>query len=299
MKKILFVIVAVLLVLGIGLLIEALVYTPAWDTRLAERIHPDESNLTYLKRGLDTRNVDAQYGDFSMHIGQTFGDGYTLYIPLDIQFSEDTWQAWKPDDASDDVSLIPAGVLLVDRAVSQQEIDGQSFDALSALFRGEKYSARVDMEPWATDAEQRQLSYLISFSTHNRPYNKEDVSLIVDKLMYTDAQGEQVFSPGPFVLSWTPKNKLPTFEHTFSDEHGNAAGALWLTPLQLRSNFYSSKGVFDTIDIVMKDGSCRSYPRKYSTNKTTIPFFPPLNPDEVASIRISCEGKVLYDIALS
>ena len=210
-----------------------------WDSRFVERFHPTVSAMAQAKTGIHNVNIDAVNDGITLHLGQTIGDGKTIYIALDV-VSTDIIDA-------NDVEI--ESVQFYNGKIAYNDIIEKDIDEILC---------GKSIEQQAVDADANSIPYIISFIAHDRSFFDSEITMIIQVSVQNGS--EQAITSKPFVMSWIPKNKGSIYDLSLNNDAGNLAGRATLSALSFYAELFSFgydtfEELVESVEIIMKDGS--------------------------------------------
>lgn len=267
-----------------------------WDNRFVDRLHLTECNLDSLIGGLQNVDVTAEYDEVQLHIGQTVGDGQLLYIALDMTLP-------MYDDVADHVEgaflngglpISPGVVGFVPGELQEKELTPQKLKEYRMM------TSRASLQLSDIDPESKTFHFLIEVSSIDYndlekrwDYTGEQCSLLLGDI----AIGEEVVLTGPFVLTWTAENDLPTWSQELHDNAEETLGTVVLTPLYMDLKWFDKDSVSEgtTVEIDAGDETIVLLEEFHTIGHWDVPLAPPIPIIDANVFRI---GSIEFDISL-
>lgn len=244
---------AAVLVLTVGA-IAAL--SGVWDSLFIDRLHPSEAIIHKTESMVQDVQVSAAYDDMEITLTQTLGDAMSMYLAIDVKFSErlNLGQYLTDEDSS---------ILMNLEGIRLYKDDGTEYAA--QLHRPFLTRGRWDSAVY--DPENNSVRFLATFTDDDAEFTDYDGIILVIKSIRGIVNGteEEILLEGPFQITWKPENIGPVYEFELMDGE-EKIGDVRLSSLSVSVSILSRKldgenfqeklaALQNSIRIRMKDGS--------------------------------------------
>lgn len=237
-----------------------------WDSRLIEQLHPTEAFIKQARTELQNIDKSANYGGLSFYIGQTLGNREIIYITLDLTVSDtiaiDTLLTNK-DMKKNDTNISLDGLHLLKGKISHEDIEALDQIELEQFLRENEYDVNISSVSCSVDTDNKKICFLITATSHSSFIPKQDVSLLIEKVVTKSEKGDATLGEGPFLIAWNMENQGEIYEITISNLNNTQIGtgeisAFGLNLYLYHSSFESYEAFIKSIKIFKKSGEVLS-----------------------------------------
>ncbi|MCL1874322.1 MAG: hypothetical protein FWF85_09450 [Clostridiales bacterium] len=210
-----------------------------WDNRFIERFQPTEDAMAQTRIGIHNVNIDAVRDDLTLYIGQTLGDGKTIYIALDAIFS----------NAIDVNSVEVESVNFYKGKVTYGDIKGKKADEIIG---------GISVEQQLDAVVNNCIPYIISFISNDGYFLEKELTMAIQ--ITAQNNFKQDVMNESFVISWIPKNRGQAYDLPLNNTDGKLVGDAFISAFYFEADlFYSGYETFEelaeSVRITMNDGT--------------------------------------------